>query len=374
MDLTVDLGPLQYPVAFGLAFALAAYLTPLIRRGALAYGVVDRPDGRLKQQAEPVAYLGGVAIYLAFLFALAFTYDFERSVLGLLLAASIVVMLGLFDDLKVLSPLLKLAGQTVAALVLIKAGVLIQLSFLPPIAALLLTLVWLVGMTNAINLIDVSDGLAAGTASVAGIFLYVVALMSGDETIAVLTVALVGAALGFLIHNRPPATIYLGDTGSMFLGFMLGALAMRGHYTFEHRLAALAPVVILGVPIFDTLYVMGVRAYRGLPLMVGSPDHFAVRLRNNGFSAGLIAVLAYGVGTALGLAALAMILLPATAAASVLGGVMVVAAGAVWALWRLGRGPEAWPARSPPRDPEVGAAGAGAAPTPTRFEPPERRD
>ena len=339
MDLTIELGNLRYPVAFLGAFAISLYLTPIIRKGALEYGVVDAPDGRLKAHKAPVAYLGGVAIYLAFLFALAFTYEFERSVLGLLFASSIIVMLGLFDDLKVLSPVLKLAGQAIAALVLIKSGVYIQLSFLPEPAAIALTFIWLVGMTNAINLIDVSDGLAAGTASVAGAFLYIIALANGNETIAMLTLCLVGATLGFLAYNRPPATIYLGDTGSMFLGFMLGALAMRGHYTMNHRLAAIAPIVILGVPIFDTFYVMGVRAVRGIPLMRGSPDHFAVRLRNHGVSAGPIAVIAYGAGTLLGLAALAMVGSEVNVAATILTGVAAGAASSVLLLWRMGRYP-----------------------------------
>lgn len=347
MDVLVELGPFRYPIAFAVALALSLYLTPIIRRGAIQYGVVDVPDGRLKRHERPIAYLGGIAIYLAFLFALAFTYDFEKGVLGLLLAGSIVVMLGLFDDLKVLSPVLKLAGQAVAALVLVKSGIYIQLSFIPEPLAIALTVLWLVGMTNAINLIDVSDGLAAGVASVAGMFLYVVALVNGNDVIAMLTLCLVGATLGFLAYNRPPATIYLGDTGSMFLGFMLGALAMRGHYTMEHRLGAVAPALLLGVPIFDTLYVMAVRARRGIPLMRGSPDHFAVRLRNNGFRAGTIAVLAYVASSLLGVASLALMYVRVELAAGLLGAVIAAALATTFALWRIGRSPEDRPGSRP---------------------------
>ena len=341
MDWTLDLGPFRYVAAFVVAFVLSLYFTPLIRRGAIAYGVVDTPDGRLKVHREPVAYLGGVAIYLAFLVALAFTYDFDAEVLALLLSASIIVMLGLFDDLKVLTPEVKLAGQIVAALVLMKGGIMVRLTFLPEWALIGLTLLWLVGVTNAINLIDVSDGLAAGTSAIAGSFLYGIAVSNGNTTIAMLTLALVGASLGFLAFNRPPAKIYLGDAGSMFLGFMLGALAMKGHYTFNHRVGALAPVVILGVPIFDTFFVMGVRAMRRIPLMRGSPDHFAVRLRNHGVRPGVIALWGYGVSTALGLAALALCYVPRTWAYAILAGLGAFAAGAVFALWRLGRGPKA---------------------------------
>ncbi len=339
MNLSIDLGPFRYPAAFILAFILSLYFTPVIRKGAIAYGVVDAPDGKLKKHRKPVAYLGGIAIYLSFLFALAFTYSFQQDVLGLLLAASIVVMLGLFDDLKVLTPGAKLVGQIVASLVLVKSGIMIQLAFLPEWAALALTILWLVGMTNAINLIDVSDGLAAGVASVAGVFLYVVALWNGNTTIAMLTLSLVGAALGFLAFNRPPASIYLGDTGSMFLGFMLGALAMKGHYTGENRLAAVAPAIILGVPIFDTFYVMGVRAYRGLPLMQGSPDHFAVRMRNNGFRTGVIAVTGYVAAAVLGTCALLMCRVELEVAGGILGGLALASGLVVIGLWKLGRGP-----------------------------------
>lgn len=340
MDLTPDLGKLRYPITFILALGLSLYFTPLIRRGAIKYGVVDAPDDRLKKHDQPVAYLGGIAVYVSFLFALAFTYDFTSEVVALLLGTSIVVMLGLFDDLKVLTPGVKLAGQIVAALVLVKAGLMIRLWFLPDWLMLGVTVLWLVGMTNAINLIDVSDGLAGGVASIAGIFLYVIALWNGADTIAVLTLALVGATLGFLAYNRPPAKIFLGDAGSMLLGFMLGALAMKGRYAVEHRLAAAAPVIILGVPIFDTIFVMGARAVRGLPLMRGSPDHFAVRLRKHGVRPGVIALIAYVASGLLGGLALALVRFELEVATAILVALALAVGAVVVALWRMGRGPD----------------------------------
>jgi len=288
-------------------------------------------------QERPIAYLGGVAIYLSFLFALAFTHVFDERVLALLLAASIIVMLGLFDDLKVLAPGAKLAGQAVATGVLIKADIMIRLSFLPDGVALALTLLWLLGTTNAINLIDVSDALAGGVAFVACGFLFVVAFWNGHTGLAVLALALMGSTLGFLIFNRPPASIYLGDTGSMFLGFTLGALAMSNHYTFVHPWAALAPVLILGVPIFDTLFVMGVRLYLGIPVMRGSPDHFAVRMRRRGFGRWSIAGLGMSASAALGGTALAICVSPAQVAIGLLAVVAATALAAVVVLLRMGR-------------------------------------
>ncbi len=346
MDLNFELGDFRYVAAFVTALSVGLYFTPVIRAGAIRYGVVDNPDGQLKAHKRPVAYLGGVAVYLSFLFAVALTYEFTAEVLGLMLAASIIVMLGLFDDLKVLSPGAKLVGQVIAVLVLVKAGIMIRLTFIPEWLAVMLTVFWLVGLTNALNLIDVSDGLAGGVASIAGIFLYVVSIWNGHTTIAMLTLALVGSTCAFLAFNRPPATIYLGDTGSMFLGFMLGALAMSGHYTFHHRTAALAPVVMLGVPIFDTLYVMGVRAIRGIPLMQGSPDHFAVRLRRNGWSAPAIATLSYSVAALLGALALTLCVVAETTAMAILAALAGATLLVVLGLWRLGRGPTRPPQRA----------------------------
>ncbi|MBI2376826.1 MAG: undecaprenyl/decaprenyl-phosphate alpha-N-acetylglucosaminyl 1-phosphate transferase [Deltaproteobacteria bacterium] len=334
-----DLGPAKYPAVFVVALLLSLYFTPVIRRAAIAYGVLDRPDSKLKQHKEPVAYLGGVSIWLSYLFALTLLYDLTPEVLAILLGSSIIVSLGLFDDLKVLRPGVKLAGQIVAVLVLVKAGIMIRLSFLPDWAALLLTLFWMVGVTNALNLIDVSDGLAAGVAAISGSFLFVIALWNESTTIAMLTLSLVGSALGFLVYNRPPARIFMGDTGSMLLGFTLGAVAMSGQYTsFSHRAAAIAPVVILGVPIFDTLFVMGVRAWRRLPLMQGSPDHFAVRLRRNGVSAARIAGLSYVASAVLGTSGLLVCRLSLSASLWVIGGVAMLSALAAYALVRLGRG------------------------------------
>jgi UDP-GlcNAc:undecaprenyl-phosphate/decaprenyl-phosphate GlcNAc-1-phosphate transferase len=336
----LDLGVWQGPLTLIAALLLSLYFTPTIRRGALKYGVVDQPDGKLKVHETPVAYLGGVAVYLAFLFALAFAYDFTPQVLGILLAASIVVMLGLFDDLKVLPPTVKLLGQGVACMVLIKADVMIRLSILPSWAAVVLTVVWLLGTTNAINLVDVSDGLAGGVSAIAGVCLFVVSAWNGNQDLGMMAAALVGATLGFLVFNRPPARIYLGDTGSMFLGFMLGALAMTNHYTFRHPWAALAPVLILGVPIFDTLFVMGVRARRRIPIMQGSPDHFAVRLRRHGLGRWTIAGIGWGASTLLGAAGLTTCQVEPAVAAGILGGVLGLTAAAVLVLVRMGRGPD----------------------------------
>ena len=326
---------LTYAVTFAVAALIAGWVTPRMREAAIRFGIVDRPDGRLKTQREPVPYLGGLAIYLAFLLALALTLRFSEHVLGILLAGSIVVILGLIDDLGQLGPWIKLAGQLVAVGVLIKSGIYIQLTFLPPVVAVALSVLWLLAVTNAFNLIDIMDGLSAGNACVASLILLVVADLDGGVTAATLLAALAGACLGFLRYNFAPARIYMGDAGSMFLGLLLGALAMDNAYTRRNVVGALAPVLVLGLPLFDMLFVMYIRRRRGLPMMLGSPDHFALRLRRWRLSTRQTVVLSYSLTGALGAAALGITFLPLAGALSVLGAVVVAALASVLWLRRI---------------------------------------
>jgi UDP-GlcNAc:undecaprenyl-phosphate GlcNAc-1-phosphate transferase len=313
---------LQCLLAFGLALVISLYTTPLMRTAALRFGIVDRPDGRLKQQAEPVPYLGGLAIYLSFLLALTATRRFDSTeVLGMLLAGAIAVILGLIDDLGVLSPGIKLAGQVVAVLALINASVYIKLGFLPPPLAIILSFLWLLGIINAFNLIDVMDGLAAGVAAAASFILFLIAAVNGRQTDAILLAALCGALVGFLRYNVQPARIYMGDTGSMFIGLMLGALSMNNSYTRQNLVASVAPVVILGVPIFDMLFVMYVRFRRGLPVFLGSPDHFALRLRKWRLTTRQTVTASWAATVALGGLAIAMMLSGAPVALAILAGI-----------------------------------------------------
>ena len=319
---------IRYLFAFGLAVVLALYLTPLMRQAAIRFGIADHPDGTLKKQATPVPYLGGIAIYLAFLLALTGTLRFDSiEVLGMLLAGSIILILGLIDDFGVLSPWVKLAGQVVAVLTLMNASIYIKLSFLPSWLAIGLSFLWLLAITNAFNIIDVMDGLAAGVAASAALILFLIAAVNGRGTHAVLLAALCGALIGFLRYNFEPARIYMGDAGSMFIGLMLGALAMNNSYTRENLVAALAPVVILGVPVFDMLFVMYLRHRRGLPVMLGSPDHFALRLRKWRLSTRQTVLASYLATLLLGALAIAMMVAGTAVAGGVLAAILVASIG-----------------------------------------------
>ena len=324
-----------YGLAFSLSLLLSLYGTPLAREAALRFNIVDRPDGRLKQQIEPVPYLGGLAIYLSFLITLALTFEFSRAVLGLLLAGTIVLMLGLIDDFGVLTPWAKLGGQLVAVFVLIKSGIFIELAFLPYWLQIVLTVLWMVGLTNAFNIIDVMDGLAGGVALFASLVLFGVAVVTQDADAPIQMVVLAGSLAGFLWYNRYPAKIYLGDAGSMFIGFLLGAVAMTLQYTDRSIAGLFAPVLILGVPIFDTFFVMAIRSLRGIPVFLGSPDHFALRLRRMALTVPQVVFLSCVVTLLLGGAGLWVMWLPFTQALFVVGIVMVLLLAAGFWLKRI---------------------------------------
>ena len=298
--------PYLYFFIFMLALCSCLYITPIVISAALTYDIVDRPDGNLKQHQRPVAYLGGIAIYLSFLATLALTFDFSREVLGLLLAATIVILLGIIDDLKPLGPKVKLFGQIIAVFVLIKCGIHIKIAIVPDWLDMLMTVVWMLAVINAFNIIDIMDGLSAGTAMIASLILFVIAVITAHSMMAVMSLALAGALLGFLRYNFQPAKIYLGDAGSMFIGLMLGTLAMIGVYTEHNQAGYLAPLVILGVPLYDIMLVMYLRWRKGMSVIQGSPDHFALRLRKGGLSTRQTVLITYAAAGLLGAAGLGM--------------------------------------------------------------------
>ncbi len=321
-----------------LAALLTHLLSPVAMRVARQYGLVDRPDGKLKRHAEPVPYLGGAAVYLSFVVALGVTYSFSREVLALLLAGTMVVLLGLVDDIGAISPRAKFVGQGLAALVLMKAGIMIQIVWLPWYVSWPLTFVWLIGIMNAVNLVDIMDGLASGVGLIIALSLLAVALINGNHQIAILTATIAGSLAGFLRYNFQPARIYLGDTGSLFIGLNLGALAMIGRYTEHSGVGILAPLVILGVPIFDTLFVMYIRRRRGVSMFLGSPDHVALRLRRWRLSVRQTVMVSYAAAALLGAAGVAVMLLELRGALGVLGALGALGFGFAWWLNKIDMG------------------------------------
>jgi UDP-GlcNAc:undecaprenyl-phosphate/decaprenyl-phosphate GlcNAc-1-phosphate transferase len=298
---------------FLLALALSLALTPLAARLARRWGWLDHPDQKLKKHVQPVPYGGGVAVFAAFILALAAFKFWESStligVVGVTAGTSLIVLLGLIDDRLQLSPAAKFAGQMLAAVVLYACNM--RLQFIePPLLSLLLGVLWVVGVTNALNLIDIMDGLAAGTAAIAAAVFFLIAAQNGRYNDMYILAALGGAVLGFLPYNFPRARVYLGDTGALMLGFVLSSIAMGEAYTRVNPLAVLTPILILGVPIFDTLFIMFLRHRRGVSMFRGSPDHLALRLVKTGLTRRETVLWLWGASLVLGGLAYAGMRLP----------------------------------------------------------------
>jgi UDP-GlcNAc:undecaprenyl-phosphate GlcNAc-1-phosphate transferase len=272
-------GFLAAAASFLLSLLLALYLTPIFRDAARRFGIVDAPDGNLKTQKNPVPYLGGVAVFAAVLFPVSLFLQFSDKVSGLLLACSLIVLLGLIDDIGRLSPRVKLLVQVTAVFLMMKSGIRVRIETLPPLLCVALTFLWMIVMTNGFNLIDVMDGLAAGVATVSALGLAVVFVLQGERMGLILCLSLVGALLGFLRYNRPPAQIYLGDTGSLLIGFLLGGLAIEGDYTAWNPYGWFTVLAVFAVPLFEIVFVSWLRFRRGASIFAGSRDHFSLRLR-----------------------------------------------------------------------------------------------
>ena len=314
---------IRYLVGFVLSFVFALCFTPMMRKAALQLGIVDKPDGKLKQHGNTIPYLGGIAVFAAFLFAVAVFPDFsDGETLGLLLAGCIALLVGLIDDFGALTPSQKMLGQALAALVLIKSGTYIKLAFLPIWIAIPLTIFWVLAVTNAFNIIDIMDGLASGVAAVAAISIAAANHMHNRPSQAFLAVVLAGAAIGFLRHNFHPARIFLDVEN---VGFMLAALSMNAGYTRVNLLATISPVFILGIPLFDLLLVMFIRWQKGIPVTKGSPDHFALRLRRCNLTVRETAITTYIIGALLGGSALLISNIRLEWAVATIGGMMSLA-------------------------------------------------
>ncbi|MCK4766537.1 MAG: undecaprenyl/decaprenyl-phosphate alpha-N-acetylglucosaminyl 1-phosphate transferase [Candidatus Aminicenantes bacterium] len=266
-------------LSFVLAFLLTIYGTPVARKVAFRYNLLDTPDGALKKQKEPVPYMGGVIIYFAFISPVGILFPFSRELLGILFAGSIVLIVGLFDDLKALTPGIKFLFQVVATYILIKSGIRISLLFLPGWLNAILSFIWILAIINAFNIIDIMDGMAASVAMFCCITIFIISLYNDNFVISILSLSLTAALLGFLKFNWEPAKIYLGDAGSMFIGLVVGALTIWCDYSRYNDVAFISGSLVLAVPIFDMLYVMILRILQKKSPFFGSPDHFALRLK-----------------------------------------------------------------------------------------------
>jgi len=264
---------------FVLSFLLTLYGTPLAQRVAFRYQLLDQPDGKLKKHAEPVPYMGGVIVYFSFISPVSLIFAFNQQLLGILFASSILLLVGLFDDFKALTPGIKFLFQIVATYILLKSGIVIDLIIFPRWLDLGLSFFWILTVINAFNIIDIMDGLAASIGAMSALTIFIISLYTRDFLISILAISLAASLLAFLKFNWEPARIYLGDAGSMILGLIIGSLTMMVSYTRFNKLAFVSGLFILGIPLFDLAYVSMLRILRGKMPFWGSPDHFALRLR-----------------------------------------------------------------------------------------------
>ena len=326
---------INYMLIFVAALVFAIGGTPIARMIAPRLGVMDQPSAR-KIHTRPMPRLGGAAIYLAFILALLLfgNRHYISQLVSILLGATLVSFCGFWDDRWGMRPLLKVGvGQPLAALILIASGV--EVSFLPhPILNFLVTILWVVGITSALNLLDNMDGLSAGVATVASAFFLLLAAMSGQYLVGSLAAALLGTCLGFLSYNFNPASIFMGDTGSLFIGFVLAAVGIKLRFPGRMDIITwMIPVLVLGMPIFDTTLVVISRLRRGLnPVTNPGKDHFSHRLVAMGWTRREAVMAIYLICGALGV--LALFLTQAGIVEAYAVGTAVVLVG-LYGIWKL---------------------------------------
>ncbi len=305
----------HYLFLAAIAGVVTLLLTPLVRYLSNRWGLVDQPDAR-KVHRTPMSRLGGVAIYLGVMSAIAaqgigevyfgwggsFTATSQRVTLwGVLIGMTLVFLVGLVDDLRNLTPIVKFVGQLVAASVVVFAGVRIDYIGNPVGGGLLalgtlsipVTLLYIVGFTNIINLIDGLDGLAAGVSAIAGGTLFLLAVQGNHFEAAALAAVLIGSCIGFLRWNFHPASIFMGDSGALFLGFTLATISLLGAMKTTAAIALAVPLLIVGVPLFDTASAIVRRWWHGRPIGEADRGHIHHRLLGRGFDQRQTVIIIY---------------------------------------------------------------------------------
>lgn len=266
--------------ALVLACLLSLGTTPFVKKLAIKLGAIDAPNAR-KVHRTVMPRMGGLAIYFAFTVTVLLTQPLTQPLMGLLLGGTIIILVGIFDDIHGLSPHWKLVGQLAAAVVLVAFGYHVDFvtnpfgsSVIPlGILSIPVTIFWIIGVTNALNLIDGLDGLAAGTSVIAALTMAVVAWIDGHSAMGILALILAASTLGFLKYNFHPAQIFMGDSGSLFLGFNLGALAILSLTKGATVISIFIPIVILGIPIMDTAFAILRRFLNQKPIFQADKKH-----------------------------------------------------------------------------------------------------
>lgn len=276
---------------FIISCLITLYLIPPLIAVAHKLNIIDAPDGRLKKHKAPTAYLGGLAIYVGFIAALALTFPFENNFFLMLVGCTLLLFVGLIDDLIVMKPYQKLFGHMVAAFCFLKGGFYLKETFLFSSNSLLavpfwgfISFGWILSVINAFNLVDVMDGLATTIAVCATASFVVMAFILGQESIALLLCCFLGALVAFWWYNKPLARMYLGDAGSLFIGGFLAIAPFMLHWGTFRTSGYFAPLVILLIPLLEVMTLIIIRTAHKIPFYQGSPHHFCHYLRKKGWS------------------------------------------------------------------------------------------
>lgn len=330
---------LRIGIALIVAGGITFLSTPLVKLLATRVGAIDIPKDNRRMHTIPIPRMGGLAIFLGFLLSvLAFSKEIDRSLQAILLGAIVLVILGVFDDKYALGAKLKLAFQLLAAAIVVFYGDLRIDRLTNPFGSSLysywdfglfsypITIIWIVAITNAVNFIDGLDGLACGVSCITSINLLVIALMVSDAQVAIIMAALTGACLGFVPYNFNPAKIFMGDTGSTFLGYMLAVVSIQGLFKAYTVISFIVPFLLLGLPIFDICFAVIRRVASGRSPMEADRGHFHHRLIDMGFSQKQSVAIAYVMTGILGLAAVLLTVSGAMKALIMLGAIILVGA------------------------------------------------
>jgi len=303
----------EYYLVFFTAFVLSFFFTPVARNLAFKLGVLDVPKDDRKVHKEPIPYLGGAAIYASAILTMLIFSDLDKTAISIMLGGTVVFFVGLMDDIKDISPKLKLAGQIIAALIAVYGGATINY-FTNPLPgydviyleylSIPVSVLWIVGITNTINLIDGLDGLASGVAAISASTMMFMASVSGFDYILVECAVIAGASLGFLPYNFNPAKIFMGDTGSLFLGYMLGVISIVGFLKTVTLAAIIIMVLVLGIPLFDTFFAIIRRIKNRRSIMEADRGHVHHRLLAKGFTQRQTVIILYIVSIIFGAAAI----------------------------------------------------------------------
>ena len=307
------------PVILSLAVSLVVSfcLTPAVKWLAVKIGAVDVPKDKRRMHDHPIPRLGGLAIFIGFVVAVLAFADVDRQLRGILLGGCIIVAVGIVDDSHPLGAGIKFILQIVAALIAVWHGVLIEMIANPlpfgaqywdfGIMAVPITVIWIVAVTNSVNLIDGLDGLADGVSTIAALTMLIIALLMGDMEMAVLCAALVGGCIGFIPYNRNPAKIFMGDTGATFLGFVLATVSVTGLFKLYAVISFVVPFIILGFPIFDTVSAFTRRILKGQNPMKADRSHTHHKLIDMGMNQKQAVATLYMVAGVLGLCAVMIV-------------------------------------------------------------------